>query len=797
MSHGSEEEYSMNCEEQNKNKHEPWMQEDASGSMGREEARATEASPSESSGLRSRKRPRFSDSIDPAPAISRVNSFYIIENAEADEDLESPCKRIVSEGDAAQMLESRAPMPPGDEKDTPLMRWRSRVVPPDPKIRQGLSEVAQKRGWLLHRSSTLQGVHDRLDRFTQVLLSGERNSPLKKRFLLVAAIIGSIYSWSLTRTLRAQVQTWLAEPGPIGLTGIDGSIVVPLSLTFWYVVLCQILLRMMASTPPAEAFIFEVAVVYNVLQAGMSAYVAFMMFREFRGLNLNFVGNAVSHDPQEHRLGIIAILNYHLRKLELCDTLFLIMRKKLYRDSLHLHWSLRMLNIWSWHIACREGCGGDIYFPVVMNALCAMVLHVHYFLTLVEPHAVPLRWLPIRSFNPFNRSLASLRRTFVQVVQVGCFQLCLVYGFLSLYAGSYPRIVLVVNIAQCCIGILLYTDFHFRPKSDPEPVEPSFAEDEPLMERQISSDGDDGHNAKMAFSFDSSGWCYFYHFGVAMWVQEHFAEEINKGEMVFSGSSGGAIVGCALATNINIPEVLNSVIHRTYYNARRNPTKLPEEVQYTLEAFVPVDGHIRANNFLRVLLTRVQSKPPFFMGEVATQFRSRQHLFDVLAASSTIPVIFGMGKIIDGVRYIDGMFWTSSLVPWRSFKSQSVCRVSCFSAFGCDIGPRIWAVPPIWWTVFPPSQEALEGLFWAGYRDIAAAFGAPDGRPGGCNFCSRRQELPAELDKRPRLNSSSSRTIDELITVYERTARRDWIVFLGVCFVLNMFVWTLWLRDEQ
>eukprot|EP00928_Gymnodinium_smaydae_P036993 TRINITY_DN25751_c0_g1_i1.p1 TRINITY_DN25751_c0_g1~~TRINITY_DN25751_c0_g1_i1.p1 ORF type:complete len:719 (+),score=32.40 TRINITY_DN25751_c0_g1_i1:82-2238(+) len=682
--------------------------------------------------------------------VEKVRGFYII----ADDYAARPHKRQ------------------GLESGSPLMRWRHRESAADADVRHGLAEVIKKRGWTV----PLGGVQDRLDRLSQALLSGERSQPLKRRFLLLASVLLGLYALILRSTLRQQAQSWLAHPGStIGLTGIDGSFVVPLLFTFWYVLMCAGLIRLMESMPPAESFIFELTVIYNVLQAGMNAYVAIMMMREARSLGLKFVGNAVSAGSAEGRhLGIIAILHYHLKILELCDTFFLILRKKLYRDSLHLHLLMKIQAVWSWHIACRFGCGGDIYFPIVANALCSTFLHVHYAFAVMQPHVAPPRWLQFSKLFLNIDSMTSLRRSTVQLVQLLCFQLCIIYGVVSLYIGEYPRLVLAISLIQCCFGMLIHSDFHYR-----------------SSKHALQPEGVDAHKGALAFSFDSSGWCYFYHFGVAMWIQEHFTEEIAHGELAFSGSSGGALVGCALAVNIDIPMVLDSIIHGTWTRCRRNPTLLPFEVRQTLERFCPADAYLLATNRLRVLMTRVLSIPPFFMGEVATRFRNNEHLFDVLGASSCIPGLFGWGKLMDGGRYIDGMFWMSSLVPWRSFKSQNVCRVSCFSAFGADIGPRWSAIPPFWWPVFPPSQQALEGLFWAGYRDIAAAFGSPDGRPSGCGLCMRRQagSTPA---KQPRL-TASAQTIDELISVYEWTARRDWTVFLGFLFVVTAFLTSIWL----
>lgn len=680
-----------------------------------------------------------------------------------------------------ELYEMSLSVSPGAAKhprhDSPLTRFRRRAVPASNEMRKGLTEVVKQRF-----ESTSRG-DEPVRQLSQVCLFGERNKPLKRRFLSLAAIVASFWAFVVRRSMYAQLQRWEEhrhDPDTvIGLTGIDGCYVVPFIFSFWYLVLCFALVRLMTSFKPAAYGVFEVMVVYNIIQAMISAFIGAAMMYQVWELGLKIVGNPIGgNSSQDLHVAFIAVLHYHRCILELCDTFFLIVRKKTGgRSSLNLHVMQRLQTVWGWHVACRFGCGGDIFFPVVVTALCSAVLHMHYILTSVEPHAsqVPaaFRWLLLGE-------QASRRRVAVMTLQVWCFRACLIYGLLSFYAGAYPRAVSAATMVQCAFGSALYSDFNYRKDKKNDA-----AGDEETTQEE--------HPAKLAFSFDSSGWCYMYHFGVAMWIQEHFDEEITNGELAFSGSSGGAIVGCALAGRLDIPLVLDDVLKDTWDVAHLKPWKLPQQVWKTLEKFVPEDGHVLATNRLRVLCTRMLSKPPFLHGEVFSEFPTREYLFKCLMASSHIPVLFGCGYKHDGGRYFDGAFWPSAFIPWRSFPSQSVCRVSCFSHLGSDIGPRWFAVPPIWWAVYPPNHEVLEGLMWAGYRDIASVFGSVDGRPRDCT-CSRREKNM--VDRKENLSTlpmASSKKADELILIYERAARRAWAGFFGFFLAVTIASYLTWL----
>jgi len=66
----------------------------------------------------------------------------------------------------------------------------------------------------------------------------------------------------------------------------------------------------------------------------------------------------------------------------------------------------------------------------------------------------------------------------------------------------------------------------------------------------------------VTFSFDSSGWLYTYHLGVAHCLQQQLLGRGSdrRADFAFSGSSGGALVAAALATDIDVKELAAFVI---------------------------------------------------------------------------------------------------------------------------------------------------------------------------------------------------------------------------------------------
>lgn len=89
---------------------------------------------------------------------------------------------------------------------------------------------------------------------------------------------------------------------------------------------------------------------------------------------------------------------------------------------------------------------------------------------------------------------------------------------------------------------------------------------------------------------------------------------------------------------------------------------------------------------------------------------------------------------------MDGLAWFSVLVPWRSFSSRdAVVKVSAIGVPAHISPSRI--VPP-WWTLFPPSEQVLRGLFWSGFSDAERWFQYGPSGGQGLTCAARRHGHP-------------------------------------------------------
>merc|ERR1719291_1381131 len=73
---------------------------------------------------------------------------------------------------------------------------------------------------------------------------------------------------------------------------------------------------------------------------------------------------------------------------------------------------------------------------------------------------------------------------------------------------------------------------------------------------------------------------------------------------------------------------------------------------------------------------------------------------------------------MNGRGYFDGLLWSSFFVPWVSDSNLTV-RVSALSRPLTDIKARL---TPLWWTLWPPTEDVLRGMYWSGYADAARFF---------------------------------------------------------------------------
>ncbi len=228
------------------------------------------------------------------------------------------------------------------------------------------------------------------------------------------------------------------------------------------------------------------------------------------------------------------------------------------------------------------------------------------------------------------------------------------------------------------------------------------------MPRHSSAASSTSTRRRLTFSFDSSGWLYAYHLGAAHYIQTQCMPELSEDELAFSGSSGGALVACALCTGISIAELACYVVDQQP-ECKFNPWRMLPCAEAAVDRFLPERAAEMAEGRLRVLLTRVQiGFKPLLWPEAVSHFgSSNAKLKQVLRASCHIPVLGGLlpfhippddgagaaarGDKERGARYYDGLFWPSVLYTWRAFHaSDTLLKVPATSA----LSPPALGLPP-------------------------------------------------------------------------------------------------------
>ena len=106
------------------------------------------------------------------------------------------------------------------------------------------------------------------------------------------------------------------------------------------------------------------------------------------------------------------------------------------------------------------------------------------------------------------------------------------------------------------------------------------------MPRHSSAASSTSTRRRLTFSFDSSGWLYAYHLGAAHYIQTQCMPQLSEDELAFSGSSGGALVACALCTGISIAELACYVIDQQP-ECKFNPWRMLPCAEAAVDRFLP------------------------------------------------------------------------------------------------------------------------------------------------------------------------------------------------------------------
>mmetsp|Transcript_11178 Transcript_11178/g.15588 ORF Transcript_11178/g.15588 Transcript_11178/m.15588 type:complete len:612 (-) Transcript_11178:35-1870(-) len=458
----------------------------------------------------------------------------------------------------------------------------------------------------------------------------------------------------------------------------------PIIFSVLYVSLSYLGIRVMHMRTLLDEGVREAMLVYNVYQTIFHAYLAISIMRKASMANMALLGNPISEGTHKYPVVLRIWMLYYNQYVDLLDTAFIVVRKKTSQMTF-LHLFKRVLLMWCWFLVLKCGCAsGDAYFGAAMISVAQVLTYFYYTLGLlgVKRHE---GWRP--------------RVTELHLLS---FTVLMMHAVYSLWWGLQPAGMSVAQFAVMGTLVVLFTDFHH----------------EEIKEGLKRLKSGPRRRKRLVFSFDSSGWFYVYHFGVAKYLEKHVLPRLDPDQAAFSGASGGALVGATLAAGINVEKIARHVMS-CQPECEYNPWKMLPKAEEAMKIFRRPGVEKDLCGRLSVLVTRVQTKPPFFKGEAVSEFKTCDDAFDMLRASCHVPLLGGVLPYqARGSYYYDGFFWPSFFVPWRRFhEGDKVVKTSAIGTLGAQIKPRIPL--PLWWMVFPPNQNILEGMLECGYEDAA------------------------------------------------------------------------------
>eukprot|EP00467_Chlorarachnion_reptans_P019163 CAMPEP_0114518732 /NCGR_PEP_ID=MMETSP0109-20121206/18602_1 /TAXON_ID=29199 /ORGANISM="Chlorarachnion reptans, Strain CCCM449" /LENGTH=656 /DNA_ID=CAMNT_0001699375 /DNA_START=77 /DNA_END=2048 /DNA_ORIENTATION=- len=510
-----------------------------------------------------------------------------------------------------------------------------------------------------------------------------------------------------------------------------------------YVSLAYLGIRVMRMRPILTEGVREAMLVYNVYQIIFHAYVAFSLPSQASKAGMTWYGNNLEEVPQRFDLVLLIWKLYYNQYIDLIDTAFIVFRKKTSQMTF-LHLYKRVLLILCWFLVLKCGCAtGDAYMGAFLLCFAQMLTYAYYTLGLlgVKSH---VGWKP------------HITRLYMLT-----FAALMLHAVYSLIGETQPAGMCVIEF--CVMGnlLVLFTDFHHRE----------------VLDRTASEEADkkSEERRRVVFSFDSSGWFYVYHFGVARFLKTNILDRLDKEQSGFSGASGGALVGACLCADIDIGKLVSHVIGCQSI-CEFNPWQMLPCAEQAMDVFRKPGMEKTLTGRLSVLVTRTLLRPPFLMGEAVNTYETLDDCFEMLRASCHVPLLGGVLPFrTRRGYYYDGFFWPSFFVPWRHLQSgDKVIKTSAIGTLGSQIKPSIPF--PIWWMILPPKPEVLRGMFQLGYSDAAKFFRTnPNVLDEFFAASSQKKPIPNFL--------SSPRTTPEIslgsIRALEDAAYRAWLLFIA------------------
>eukprot|EP00494_Astrolonche_serrata_P028298 UN28564 len=248
------------------------------------------------------------------------------------------------------------------------------------------------------------------------------------------------------------------------LANIEPWFLSPIITTVIYLYFVKFGTARMAMRKEAHTrFVFEALFTYNLLQTFLNIW-KFYQFYTCVSEELPFIwGNTKRYSPWLRKLVYVHYTNTYL---DLIHTVFMVVRKRWDKMSF-LHVYVRIMNMWVWFTVCKYCNFGDSYFGVMATSFAAVFQYSYFTLVLIGIHC------------PWKNCI-----TFLQIFE---FILGIIHALYVIWLGTMPVLFPTLQFLTMAQMLLLYTNFQYsyKPKSLPK---------------------------KTAFSFDSTGWLYVYHF---------------------------------------------------------------------------------------------------------------------------------------------------------------------------------------------------------------------------------------------------------------------------------------------
>jgi len=217
-------------------------------------------------------------------------------------------------------------------------------------------------------------------------------------------------------------------------------------ITLAYLLMCFKGPSLMAKYPALS--LRPLIVVYNLLCAALNFYIGYEIFVTSRTISYNWTCQPVdySHDPSAVRIARALWWYYVSKLLELCDSVFIILRKRDQQLSfLHIYHHATMFPLW-W-IGAKYVAGGSSFLGALFNCCVHVVMYSYYALSAVGGRFKRFLWW----------------KKYLTVLQMLQFVAALVMGINAIRIGcDFPMWMQY----SCCIYmvsfLVLFSDFYYK-----------------------------------------------------------------------------------------------------------------------------------------------------------------------------------------------------------------------------------------------------------------------------------------------------------------------------------------------